>query len=160
MVCEAALSLREELICRIAVTTYLPAMYIPQSGSPLPKIPPIRHISTQQSNLPSQIAKFESPNYINGLPAALASLAIHPSSPEVPTTILSLPLPLSSIPTADLSLALTALVPELKDALEGREGKASRWEENDDEPFEAPGMGARGKAPKGLSKEDVGSMYM
>lgn len=147
---------------RIIVTTYLPAMYIPHPRSTLPKTPPIRYISTQPVNLPDSVAKLESPNFASGLPAALASLAIHPSSSGPPTTIVSLPLPLSELPSASFTKALTALLPGIGRFISAREGdRTARWDENDDEPFEAPGMGA-GKRSKTtpLTKEDVGSMYM
>jgi hypothetical protein len=152
---------------RTAVTTYLPAMYIPDPTSPSTSAsPPIRYLSTSSSQpfdrADAGIAKFDSPNYISGLPASLASLAVHPATPRADLTILALPLPLSHLSPAHFTSALSKLVPGVgKTIVERSRSLETRWDETDDEPYSVPGMGGRKAVSKTeLSKEDIGSMYM
>jgi len=140
-------------------------MYIPDSSSPPPHDPPIRYLSTHPSALDSaskSVEKLDSPNFITALPAALASIAVHPSTPSFPVTILALPLPLSYVSTPSLMSALSPILPELASRVKRREKDVSaRWEEKDDEPYSGPGMGGRKNVvKKDLSREDVGGMYM
>ena len=159
---EKAISIRVELTSRTVFTTYLPSMYIPTARSVLPKNPPIRYLSTSPSPLESVIPRIESPNFSTGLPAALASLAVHPSTPASSLTILSLPLPLSDIPHSSLIAALTPVSSKLAERIRTRsKTPAASWEEKDDEPYSGPGMGSRTKiAKKDVSREDLSGMYM
>jgi hypothetical protein len=55
-----------------------------------------------------------------------------------------LPLPLSSIRTSDLSSTLTTVCPNLPLDIAAKSSTAkTRWDEQDDEPYSAPGMGRR-----------------
>jgi hypothetical protein len=104
----------------------------------------------------------DAPNFASGLPAAIACLAAHPSSQSTRFTILSLPLPLSSIANPGLSQVLSALSGELGETVTRREKDLNAtWDENDDEPFTGPGMGGGKRGGQdGLTREDVGTMYM
>jgi hypothetical protein len=138
-------------------------MYIPDPSSPPSHDPPIRYLSSHPSPLDSSsIPKLDSPNFITALPAALASMSVHPSTPSFSVTILALPLPLSYVSISSLIGALSPIIPGLADRVKRREKDVSaRWEERDDEPYSGPGMGGRKNITrKDLSREDVGGMYM
>ena len=79
------------------------------------------------------------------------------------TSTLALPLPLSSIRTADLSSALQSACDKLPLDLAAKSAK-SRWDEQDDEPYSAPGMGKRAAkwASQGTERDrgDIEGMYM
>ena len=154
---------RRKLTLRTVLTTYLPSMYIPDPSAPPSYDAPIRYLSTQPSALDSSsTSKLDSPNFITALPAALASLALHPSTPSAAVTVLALPLPLSYVSTSSLVTVLGSIIPELAARVKRREKEAgARWEERDDEPYSGPGMGGRKNlVKKDLSREDVGGMYM
>jgi hypothetical protein len=93
--------------------------------------------------------------------------AAHPSSPlksESLSTLL-LPLPLSGLNTSDLISTLSKVSPSLSRSLTKPQKSNANWDEADDEPYSAPGMGGGRKAQKWqkgkmLDKEEVSSMYM
>ena len=146
---------------RSVLSTYLPSMYIP-SANERPVEGAIRYLSTNSSTpLSSLVPKLSSPNYATGLSAALATLATHPASARL-LNLLTLPLPLSSIPKSDINAVLSSVAPSLTSRLENSAKSASsRWDETHDEPFSGPGMGHRKKTTKHeLAKEDFSGMYM
>lgn len=89
---------------------------------------------------------------------------IHPASPLPPNTqldLLLLPLPLSSLSPVLLASTLSKFAPSLIKAI--TRPSAAVWDEDDDEPFSAPGMGggrrSHGtKKGQGLEREGLG-MY-
>lgn len=120
------------------ITTYVPAMYISSKtdGSRVRSDPPIRYLSQGEVKVEGA-ETYETPNYLTGLAGAITSLSAHPSFTIQPTTLI-LPLPLSALPLAYLSTALAHISPSISDALNR---KRSKWTEEDDEPYSAPGMG-------------------
>lgn len=91
--------------------------------------------------------------------------ANHPAYPAIQdtTTALILPLPLSSLRKSDLASALTTSSPNLPFDLSGKSGAKARWDEQDDEPYSAPGMGRRSaKWAQGNARDlqGVEGMYM
>ncbi|KIR34029.1 hypothetical protein I352_03260 [Cryptococcus deuterogattii MMRL2647] len=136
------------------ITTYVPSMYIVSktNGSRIRSDPPIRYLS--QGEVKVEGAEiYETPNYLIGIAGAITSLSAHPSSTIQQTTII-LPLPLSVLPLSHLSTALTHICPSISRALSGIR---SKWTEEDDQPYSAPGMGKVRGLAKGVG-EAVG-MY-
>jgi hypothetical protein len=92
--------------------------------------------------------------------------AAHPSPPHLSLGQLStllLPLPLSSLSNSAYRSALEAASPALASASAApAAGVKTRWDEVDDEPYVAPGMGGRQKRDTGGAKDrdEVGGMYM
>ncbi|WVR07745.1 hypothetical protein IAU60_004788 [Kwoniella sp. DSM 27419] len=150
------------------ITSYVPAMYIPstselsQRGSRASSNIRVFSSGPASTSVPNDAASFDPPNYLTGLAAALVSLAAHPSAEVAPPQTILLPLPLSSVPIAYLTSILQPsgnladLVASLvTPSLGGK--RSSRWTEDDDEPYSAPGMG-RKSHHAGLG--EVSSMYM
>ncbi|WVQ84310.1 hypothetical protein IAT38_006462 [Cryptococcus sp. DSM 104549] len=139
------------------LTTYVPSMYIPSTTERASRIrsdPPVRYLSSSSETKLLGAEKYEAPNYLTGVAAALVSLAAHPASPSTSTTTLLLPLPLSSLPTSIVGTALTSSSPQIASRISSQRG---RWSEDDDEPWSAPGMGKVRGVGKGVG-EAVG-MY-
>ncbi|OXH27123.1 hypothetical protein J008_04846 [Cryptococcus neoformans] len=120
------------------ITTYVPAMYIASKtiGYRTRSDPPIRYLSQGEVKVEGA-ETYETPNYLTGLAGAITSLSAHPSFTIQPTTLI-LPLPLSALPLSHLSATLARISPSIASALNG---KKSKWTEEDDEPYSAPGMG-------------------
>jgi hypothetical protein len=78
---------------------------------------------------------------------------IHPSTPESSASLVLLPLPISSIPDAEVLNSLSQLSNSMTEL------KLSRgsWTEDDDEPFSQVGMGGQKKVDV---KREVDGMYM
>ena len=78
---------------------------------------------------------------------------IHPSTPKSSASLVLLPLPISSIPDAEVVNSLSQL------SKSSSELKLSRgsWTEDDDEPFSQVGMGGQKKVDV---KREVDGMYM
>ncbi|OCF77196.1 hypothetical protein I204_01181 [Kwoniella mangroviensis CBS 8886] len=136
------------------ITSYVPSMYIPSPSERAERLdnPPIRILSSGSVN---GTKGFDSPNYLTGIAGGLVSLASHPtSSIAQPNTIL-LPLPLSSLPTAQVNSTLKSFSPGISDTFSQSN---KRWTEDDDEPYSAPGMGRARGLRKGVG--EVSSMYV
>lgn len=136
------------------VSTYLPALYIPEEGEEVIQ-PSVRALPPTEG-----IASYTAPNYVTGIAGAFLSLvrvsavhrrpraeadtqAAHPAS-KLDVSLRLLPLPLSGLPRTALSTLPIKVMRPL-------------WTEADDEPFLAPGMGKR---PTETRQEDTGGMYM
>lgn len=92
--------------------------------------------------------------------------AAHPSSSlnRADLSILLLPLPLSSVSGTAYSSALESASSALA-GLTSNAGHASnagktRWDEADDEPYVAQGMGRRNQPGGKKEREEMGGMYM
>jgi hypothetical protein len=78
---------------------------------------------------------------------------IHPSTPKSSASLVLLPLPISSIPDAEVFNSLSQLS---KTKAEFKLSRGS-WTEDDDEPFSQVGMGGQKKVDV---KREVDGMYM
>lgn len=78
MVSKARLDLVHRVdLCRTVLTTYVPAMYIPDPDSRQSleaDIAPIRQLSIGADSATARTAKWESPNYFTGLAGALGAI--------------------------------------------------------------------------------------
>ncbi|WWD19556.1 hypothetical protein CI109_104017 [Kwoniella shandongensis] len=163
---EAIWELAEKLIDKVkakrwtVITSYVPSMYIPsrseRSSRSLVEAP-IRYLSstTGDESKTDGASKFDAPNYLTGLAAALTALSAHPSSPSIDITTLSLPLPLSSLSVQRLSASLQTFSPLL--AIQVGAKNRIKWTEDDDEPYAAPGMGKVRGTKRGVG--EAASMY-
>ncbi|KAK8853141.1 hypothetical protein IAR55_003842 [Kwoniella newhampshirensis] len=143
------------------ITSYVPSMYIPsrsERASALRDAAPVRYLcsaTTLGDEEKHGLSKFEAPNYLTGLAAALTALSAHPSSPSIQITTLSLPLPLSSLSYQQLNTPLQAFSPLLSAQISSK--SRSRWTEDDDEPYAAFGMGKVRGVKRGVG--EAASMY-
>jgi len=78
---------------------------------------------------------------------------IHPSTPRSIASLVLLPLPISSIPDAEVLASLSQLSKSSNELKMSR----SSWTEDDDEPFSQVGMGGQKKVDV---KREVDGMYM
>ncbi|BEJ17972.1 hypothetical protein CspHIS471_0702490 [Cutaneotrichosporon sp. HIS471] len=129
-------------------SSYVPSMYIPQPGEHVPSGPPVRVLSSTDV----KGAGYDAPNYVTGLAGAFLSQAAHPAGVIPDATLHLLPLPLSQLSASALQPALSSLPAPMSKAL----GRYAHWDEDDDERFAGPGMGARPRQPS----RSEGGMYM
>ncbi|ORX40648.1 hypothetical protein BD324DRAFT_611632 [Kockovaella imperatae] len=153
----------------IIAAAYLPSIYITDESESPYKFHPIRylHIRGPDPQLDKSGARrLSPPNFVTGLPASISSIASHPSSPlplSSPVTTLLLPLPLSSIPSDHFNASIAAISSSLGKSLTSHaKASGSRWTEEHDEQFSAPGMGGKRKwrDNKQAAREDISVMYM
>jgi hypothetical protein len=90
---------------------------------------------------------------LSGISEKLTIQLIHPSTPKSSASLVLLPLPISSIPDAEV---LKSLLQLSKSKTEFKMSRGS-WTENDDEPFSQVGMGGQKKVDV---KREVDGMYM
>ncbi|GMK59986.1 hypothetical protein CspeluHIS016_0902030 [Cutaneotrichosporon spelunceum] len=129
-------------------SSYVPSMYIPKHGEHVPSDPPVRVLSS----IDAKGVSYDAPNYVTGMAGAFLSQAAHPTGTIPDATLYLLPLPLSQLSSSALQLALSTLPNPISKAL----GRRAHWDEDDDERFAGPGMGAR---PRESSRAE-GGMYM
>jgi len=110
------------------------------SHATYPITPPIAHIPIK-------------PNLESADLTQLTVQLIHSSTPKSTASLVLLPLPISSIPDAEVLNSLSQL------SKTSNELKLSRgsWTEDDDEPFSQVGMGGQKKVDV---KREVDGMYM
>lgn len=89
----------------------------------------------------------------------LTTQLIHPSSPKTPSSLILLPLPISSISDTALLNALTQISYSKSSPKTDIKLTRGSWNEDDDEPFSQVGMGGIKKVDLSLKRE-VDGMYM